>query len=157
RKLAEAQQALGLTIRDFVPVKYEGPTLFQAFLPNIPVLILVGLMASTSFMFRGTSRRGASSMFSSIMEPRKLKLKDVRSNKRFKDVAGLAEAKVEIMEFVEFFKDPKRYEKLGAKIPKGALLSGPPGTGKTLLAEATAGEAGVPFFSVSGTDFVEMI
>ncbi|KAI8090982.1 peptidase family M41-domain-containing protein, partial [Gilbertella persicaria] len=74
----------------------------------------------------------------------------------FKDVAGADEAKVEIMEFVNFLKNPAIYEKLGATIPKGAVLSGPPGTGKTLLAKATAGEAGVPFYSVSGSEFVEM-
>jgi cell division protease FtsH len=74
----------------------------------------------------------------------------------FKDVAGLDEAKVEIMEIVDFLKNPKKYTDLGAKIPKGALLVGPPGTGKTLLAKAVAGEAKVPFFSLSGSDFVEM-
>lgn len=74
----------------------------------------------------------------------------------FKDVAGCDEAKQEIMEFVHFLKNPKKYEDLGAKIPKGALLVGPPGTGKTLLAKATAGESGVPFLSISGSDFMEM-
>ena len=75
---------------------------------------------------------------------------------KFKDVAGCDESKEEIMEFVKFLQDPQKYEKLGAKIPRGAILSGPPGTGKTLLAKATAGEAGVPFLSVSGSEFVEM-
>ena len=75
---------------------------------------------------------------------------------KFKDVAGMAEAKQEVMEFVKFLQNPEKYEKLGAKIPRGAILSGPPGTGKTLLAKATAGEAGVPFYSVSGSEFVEM-
>ena len=75
---------------------------------------------------------------------------------QFKDVAGLDEAKQEIMEFVHFLSKPEKYTKLGAHIPKGALLVGPPGTGKTLLAKATAGEADVPFFSTSGSDFVEM-
>ena len=74
----------------------------------------------------------------------------------FKDVAGCDEAKQEIMEFVHFLKNPKKYQELGAKIPKGALLVGPPGTGKTLLAKATAGEAGVPFLSMCGSDFMEM-
>lgn len=74
---------------------------------------------------------------------------------QFGDVAGMHEAKFEITEFVEFLKRPEKYIEMGAKVPKGALLTGPPGTGKTLLAKACAGEAGVPFFSVSGSDFVE--
>ncbi|HNZ85514.1 MAG TPA: AAA family ATPase, partial [Paludibacteraceae bacterium] len=74
----------------------------------------------------------------------------------FKDIAGLAEAKQEIQEIVDFLKNPSKYTNLGGKIPKGALLVGPPGTGKTLLAKAVAGEAHVPFFSMSGSDFVEM-
>jgi AFG3 family protein len=82
--------------------------------------------------------------------------KDTKVNISFKDVAGLDEAKVEIMEIVDFLKNPKKYTELGGKIPKGALLIGPPGTGKTLLAKAVAGEANVPFFSLSGSDFVEM-
>ena len=74
----------------------------------------------------------------------------------FRDVAGCEEAKLEIMEFVNFLKNPQQYEDLGAKIPRGALLTGPPGTGKTLLAKATAGEANVPFITVSGSEFLEM-
>ena len=74
----------------------------------------------------------------------------------FKDVAGLEEAKEEVMEIVDFLKNPERYTRLGGKIPKGVLLVGPPGTGKTLLAKSVAGEANVPFFSISGSDFVEM-
>ena len=81
---------------------------------------------------------------------------DESSKVTFKDVAGLEEAKVEVMEIVDFLKNPKKYTTLGGKIPKGALLVGPPGTGKTLLAKAVAGEANVPFFSISGSDFVEM-
>lgn len=82
--------------------------------------------------------------------------KEKRIKITFKDVAGLEEAKVEVMEIVDFLKNPKKYTNLGGKIPKGALLVGPPGTGKTLLAKAVAGEAEVPFFSLSGSDFVEM-
>lgn len=82
--------------------------------------------------------------------------KDTKVNVKFADVAGCDEAKAEIMEFVSFLKDETRFTRLGAKIPKGALLVGPPGTGKTLLARATAGEANVPFFSMSGSDFIEM-
>src|SRR5947208_4711354 len=82
--------------------------------------------------------------------------KGTRVNITFADVAGLDEAKVEVMEIVDFLRNPKKYTSLGGKIPKGALLVGPPGTGKTLLAKAMAGEAQVPFFSLSGSDFVEM-
>lgn len=82
-------------------------------------------------------------------EEKKIKIK-------FSNVAGNENAKVEIMEFVDFLKDPKKYQKLGARVPRGALLVGPPGCGKTLLAKAVAGEAKVPFFSISGSDFVEM-
>jgi AFG3 family protein len=80
---------------------------------------------------------------------RKIKKEDVSVT--FADVAGCEQAKMEVMEFVDFLKDSERFTKLGAKIPKGALLCGPPGTGKTLLAKAVAGEAGVPFYSISGT------
>lgn len=82
--------------------------------------------------------------------------KDLKSTVRFTDVAGLRQSKLELMEFVDFLKHPAKYDKLGARIPKGALLVGPPGTGKTLLAKAVAGEADVPFYSISGSDFVEM-
>ena len=74
----------------------------------------------------------------------------------FQNVAGLEEEKEELKEVVDFLKDPQKYTKVGARIPKGVILVGPPGTGKTLLAKAVAGEAGVPFFSISGSDFVEM-
>ena len=81
---------------------------------------------------------------------------DKKMKVKFKDVAGLEGAKEEVVEFVDFLKDPKKYQKLGARVPKGALLVGPPGTGKTLLAKAVAGEAKVPFLTISGSDFVEM-
>ena len=83
-------------------------------------------------------------------------MSDEKRKTTFADVAGADEEKEELREIVEFLKNPKKYNSLGARIPKGVLLVGPPGTGKTLLARAVAGEAGVPFFSISGSDFVEM-
>ena len=82
--------------------------------------------------------------------------KDIKSKMKFSDVAGMTQAKEEVVEFVDFLKNPTRFSALGARIPKGGLLVGPPGTGKTLLAKAVAGEAEVPFFSMSGSDFLEM-
>lgn len=104
----------------------------------------------------GGAGGGGSNIFSIGRARATLFDKDTKVNISFKDVAGLEEAKEEVMEIVDFLKNPKKYTDLGGKIPKGALLVGPPGTGKTLLAKAVAGEAGVPFFSLSGSDFVEM-
>ena len=113
------------------------------------------------FIMRGFGRGGAGGAGGGIMNVGKARTqefdkKDPNHKVTFKDVAGLEEAKVEIMEIVDFLKNAGKYRELGAKIPKGALLVGPPGTGKTLLAKAVAGEANVPFFSISGSDFVEM-
>ena len=121
-----------------------------------PVLLLVG---AWFFIMRMMSRGGAGGggqIFNIGKSKAQLFDKDTHVNINFSDVAGLEEAKVEIMEIVDFLKNPKKYTTLGGKIPKGALLVGPPGTGKTLLAKAVAGEAKVPFFSLSGSDFVEM-
>ena len=122
----------------------------------VPWLFLIGIFV---LMMRNLSR-GAGGAGGGIMNVGKAKAQvfDKENSKRvtFKDVAGLEEAKVEIMEIVDFLKKKDKYVELGAKIPKGALLVGPPGTGKTLLAKAVAGEANVPFLSISGSDFVEM-
>ncbi|MCO4818411.1 MAG: ATP-dependent zinc metalloprotease FtsH [Bacteroidetes bacterium] len=104
----------------------------------------------------GQAGGGAGQIFNIGKSKAQLFDKDTKVNVTFQDVAGLEEAKVEVMEIVDFLKNPKKYTDLGGKIPKGALLVGPPGTGKTLLAKAVAGEANVPFFSLSGSDFVEM-
>lgn len=104
----------------------------------------------------GGGQGGGGGIFSVGKSQAKLYEKENNVKVTFKDVAGLEEAKVEVMEIVDFLKNPKKYTALGGKIPKGALLVGPPGTGKTLLAKAVAGEADVPFFSISGSDFVEM-
>lgn len=118
-----------------------------------PIILLVALWY---FMFKRIGGKGGDGVFSVGKSKAKMFDKNSDNKVTFKDVAGLNEAKTEIEEIVEFLKNPKRYTDLGGKIPKGALLVGPPGTGKTMLAKAVAGEANVPFFSMSGSDFVEM-
>jgi len=121
----------------------------------IPFLLIIGLWI---FIMRMMSRGGpgGGQIFNIGKSKAQLFDKDTHVTVTFKDVAGLEEAKIEVMEVVDFLKNPTKYTKLGGKIPKGALLIGPPGTGKTLLAKSVAGEANVPFFSISGSDFVEM-
>ena len=128
----------------------------QEFMPWIIMISIFGLF--WFFMMRRVGGGGGpgGQIFNIGRSKAQLFDKDTKVNITFKDVAGLEEAKVEVMEIVDFLKNPKKYTDLGGKIPKGALLIGPPGTGKTLMAKAVAGEANVPFFSLSGSDFVEM-
>lgn len=137
-------------------VKFEKGSDFSALLWSFGPIILI--IAFWIFAFRRMSNKdgGGGGVFSVGKSKAKIFDKDGPIQVTFKDVAGLSEAKTEIEEIVEFLKNPQRYTDLGGKIPKGALLVGPPGTGKTLLAKAVAGEANVPFFSMSGSDFVEM-
>jgi len=121
----------------------------------LPHLLTIGIFI-VLWLFIINQMQGGSNRAMSFGKSRAKLHTEERTKVRFDDVAGLNEAKEELIEVVEFLKHPKRFAELGAKIPKGVLLVGPPGTGKTLLARAVAGEAGVPFFSISGSDFVEM-
>ena len=164
KKLEQSQAELGVAPRDYLPVTYESETSVGTELLKLgPTLLLIGFWI---FMMRGAGGlggmmgggggAGGRNIFQVGKSKPTIITKEQKTGVTFKDVAGLAEAKVEVMELVDFLKNPQRYKDLGAKIPKGALLTGPPGTGKTLLAKATAGEANVPFLSVSGSDFIEM-
>ena len=164
RKMEEAQELMGVESSKFVPVTYVSEMYWQGeILRALPTIaILAGWLY---FMRRGAvggmggMGGGGGGPGGGIFNVGKATIATLDKNApkvMFKDVAGCDEAKREIMEFVDFLKSPEKYEKLGAKIPRGALLVGPPGTGKTLLAKATAGESGVPFLSISGSDFMEM-
>jgi len=132
--------------------KQPNPFLWQIISSAVPFLLFVGLLYFLFMRQMKVAGRGAMSFGKSRA---KMLMRD--NNKiTFKDVAGIDEAKDEVQEIIEFLKDPKRFQKLGGRIPKGVMLVGSPGTGKTLLAKAIAGEAHVPFFSISGSDFVEM-
>lgn len=140
-----------------IDVSYEDGTNFVDILIGfLPIILIFGLFIYMMRRMSGAGGGGGGGVFS--VGKSKAQLYDKGSDLRvtFKDVAGLSEAKEEIEEIVAFLKNPSRYTEIGGKIPKGALLVGPPGTGKTLLAKAVAGEADVPFFSLSGSDFVEM-
>jgi len=183
QSLEQMQLQMGIQVNNFVPIKwvnekYEKSGLNQSFLAAFAVGIAAGSLykrANLSYLkktgLKGGSQFKKKSDSSSSDKSSKFKFNNFFDFKnsnakeygaeekidiKFNDVAGMEHAKKEIVEFVDFLKNPEKYKVLGAKIPKGALLVGPPGTGKTLLAKAVAGEAGVPFFATSGSDFVEM-
>ncbi|KAB5535463.1 hypothetical protein PHYPO_G00117930 [Pangasianodon hypophthalmus] len=157
RNLETAQMELGIEGENRLPVVYSTESDGSFLLSMLPTALIIGFLL---FMLRrgpagaGRPGRGMGGLFS-VSETTAKVLRD-EIDVKFKDVAGCEEAKLEIMEFVNFLKNPKQYQDLGAKIPKGAILTGPPGTGKTLLAKATAGEANVPFITVNGSEFLEM-
>ncbi|HCI03866.1 TPA: hypothetical protein DE059_02980, partial [Candidatus Peribacteria bacterium] len=126
--------------------------MFIAILPDLLFFLLI--IAGLVWLFRGIARSQNTALSFGKSRARVTDAKQVKTS--FKDVAGCDEAKEDLVEVVDFLKSPKKYINLGAKIPKGVLLVGAPGTGKTLLARAVAGEAGVPFFSIAGSEFVEM-
>eukprot|EP00128_Syssomonas_multiformis_P012973 Colp12_sorted_trinity150504_noHs@33492 len=160
RNLDHAQRELRIPPQNFVPVVYKSETNYGVELLRLaPSLLLIGGvfygLRRLSSNMPGAGGQGGG-IFGMGKTTAKFLTKPGALGVRFKDVAGCEEAKIEILEFVNFLKHPDRYRQLGAKIPKGAILSGPPGTGKTLLAKATAGEANVPFLSISGSEFLEM-
>ena len=152
---APATEALEkLLLENGVPFEYkpQNPYLWSLITGAIPFLLIIGLLYF--FFIRQMRMAGKGAM--SFGKSRARLLTREKNKITFGEVAGIEEAKDEVHEIIEFLKDPKRFQKLGGRIPKGVLLVGPPGTGKTLLARAIAGEAEVPFFSISGSDFVEM-
>ncbi|KAG9342020.1 hypothetical protein JZ751_018338, partial [Albula glossodonta] len=156
RNLESAQQEMGMEPSHRVAVVYSSQSDGSFMMSMIPTLLLIGFLLFTLRRgpMGGVGGGKGGGLFSMSESTAKM-MKD-NINVKFKDVAGCEEAKLEILEFVNFLKNPKQYQDLGAKIPKGAVLSGPPGTGKTLLAKATAGEANVPFITVNGSEFLEM-
>ena len=154
----EYQKSAGYIDNDLISPVYQtrknwvGDLLSWLLLP----VLLIGFWLFMMKRMSGGGAGGAGGIFSVGKSRAQIFDKDTNVKLNFNDVAGLEEAKTEVMEIVDFLKNPKKYTNLGGKIPKGALLIGPPGTGKTMLAKAVAGEANVPFFSISGSDFVEM-
>ncbi|KAB5565754.1 hypothetical protein PHYPO_G00245140 [Pangasianodon hypophthalmus] len=157
RNLEAAHYELGLEPSNRVAVVYRSKSDGSFIKSIIPTLLLIGFLLFTlrrASMGAGGGGGKGRGLFGMSESPAKMMKDNIEV--KFKDVAGCEEAKLEILEFVNFLKNPQQYQDLGAKIPKGAVLSGPPGTGKTLLAKATAGEANVPFITVNGSEFLEM-
>ncbi|MFT7806901.1 AFG3-like protein 1 isoform X1 [Arapaima gigas] len=156
RNLEAAQQEMGLEPLHRVAVVYSTENDGSFMMSMFPTLLLIGFLLLT--LRKGSISGGRGNRGGGLFTMSESTAKMMKDNidVKFKDVAGCEEAKLEILEFVNFLKNPKQYQDLGAKIPKGAVLSGPPGTGKTLLAKATAGEANVPFITVNGSEFLEM-
>lgn len=139
----------GVTIKAKPPA--ESPWFVSVLVSWFPMIVLIGVWI---FFMRQMQSGGGKAL--SFGKSRARLLSDSSEKVTFEDVVGIDEAKEELGEIVEFLREPKKFTRLGGRIPKGVLLMGPPGTGKTLLGRAIAGEAGVPFFSISGSDFVEM-
>ncbi len=138
-------------VQIFAKPPTQNPWYVQVLISWLPMLLLIGVW----IFFMRQMQGGGGKAFSFGKSKARLMTEDDQKV-TFKDVAGIEEAKEELEEVIDFLKDPRKFQRLGGKLPKGVLLVGPPGTGKTLLAKAVAGEAGVPFFSISGSDFVEM-
>ena len=152
----EGKALSNITIKDLdFSIQYRAPVTIPWWYEFIPYLIMLGIMAVIWFLMMRAQGGGNGRVMS--FGRSRARMQDPSKNKvTFADVAGADEEKEELQEMVDFLKNPRNYTEVGARIPKGVLLVGPPGTGKTLLAKAVAGEAGVPFFSISGSDFVEM-
>lgn len=156
-KVVAAQTELGIDIWDRIPITHREDDYARTFSMNIPSIAFWALIMYVLAKFASRARTSQSGgLFGMTNYKAKLYQADLKPKVTFDKIAGLDEAKVEVMEFVHFLKHPKKYLDLGATIPRGCLLVGPPGTGKTLIAKAVAGEAGVPFFSISGSEFMEM-